>query len=646
MKKIFYSTYTKIAISILCVVSVISAVSIGLHGIRKWDEYNSEVYLFENRFEDSYFLSNVVNSTSYDMYIAATRYINDKTSNPKTYLDNNIDSNHMDYYLSIDGKEFTNTKDKNQNHPYYYQLTIQKDGKIEEMNHPYINGIYIDVSEVENHHIEIYLGLKQEYITTCESIWNEQKAFLNGTILNITYWGLAALACLIYLFIVVGKDEKGNKKTHTIDRMFIEVNLVMIATIIGCGILVVHLFIKEYVHGDFPFELLHSFTCITVMILVSILLILVLSLVRNLKNRTFFSHSLTFVIIKKIIKICMNIIKELQQVVTNHISIMVVGMLFVYTATIGYLGHESWFAPLAVICGFGLFVVVGYIVIKYFNVLNNIKEGVDKIKNGDIDYKISPTRFKDLNHLKDGINDISNGLQASVSKTLKAERMKTELITNVSHDLKTPLTSIISYTTLLSNVENLPEEAKDYIAIIDKKSQRLKSLTQDLFDISKVQSGNEEIVLETLNVETLLSQSLAEYEKELANFTVCTKIEENLHILSDGRKISRVINNLLINISKYTLPFTRVFIDAYSQNDKVIIEMKNISNYPLDFDKEEIMQRFKRGDESRSEEGHGLGLAIVKSYVEVTGGTFDITLDGDMFKTVIMYDQIKTEADK
>ena len=116
MKKIFYSTYTKIAISILCVVSILSAVSIGLHGIRKWDEYNSEVYLFESRFEDSYFLSNVVNSTSYDMYIAATRYINDKTSNPKTYLDNNIDSNHMDYYLSIDGKEFTNTKDKSQNH--------------------------------------------------------------------------------------------------------------------------------------------------------------------------------------------------------------------------------------------------------------------------------------------------------------------------------------------------------------------------------------------------------------------------------------------------------------------------------------------------------------------------------------------------
>ena len=640
MKKLFYSTYTKIAISILCVVSILSAVSFGLHGIRKWDEYNSEVYLFESRFEDSYFLSNVVNSTSYDMYIAATRYINDKTSNPKTYLDNNIDSNHMDYYLSIDGKEFTNTKDKSQNHPYYYQVTIHKDGKIEEMNHPYIHGIYIDVSEVENHHIEMYLGLKPEYITTCESIWNEQKAFLNGTILNITYWGLAALACLIYLFIVVGKDEKGNKKTHGIDRMFIEVNFVMIATIIGCGILLIHLFIKEYVHGDFPFELLHRFTCITVMILVSVLLTLVLSLVRNLKNRTFFSQSLTFIILKKVIEVMKAFINECKTILSNHMSLAVAVILFVYTAIIGLLGHESYYDGFYVIVGIILFLIVSYGVMNYLVSLNRIKEGVNKIRNGELDYKIDKIKYKDLDMLKDGINDISNGLQASVNKTLKAERMKTELITNVSHDLKTPLTSIISYTTLLSNVENLPEEAKDYIAIIDKKSQRLKSLTQDLFDISKVQSGNEEIVLETLNVETLLSQSLAEYEKELENLTVCTKIEENLHILSDGRKMSRVINNLLINISKYTLPHTRVFIDAYSQNDKVIIETKNISNYPLDFDKEEIMQRFKRGDESRSEEGHGLGLAIVKSYVEVTGGTFDITLDGDMFKTVIKYSKV------
>jgi len=366
---------------------------------------------------------------------------------------------------------------------------------------------------------------------------------------------------------------------------------------------------------------------------------LALSIIRNIKNNTFVSRCLTVVIIKKIILLIKNIIDEVRQLLANHTSAAVVGLLFVYTTIIGYLGNCSYHDSMCVIMGVILFVVVGYFVMKYFNSLSRIKDGVDEIRNGNLDYKIDNIPFKDLNNLKDGINDMSSGLQASVSKTLKAERMKTELITNVSHDLKTPLTSIISYTKLLSDIDDLPEEAKDYVAIIDKKSQRLKALTQDLFDISKVQSGNEEVVLEKLNVATLLSQSLAEYEKELADLTLCTRIEEDLHILSDGRKMSRVINNLLVNISKYTMPHTRVFIDTYSKDNKAFIEMKNISSYPLDFDKDEIMQRFKRGDESRTEEGHGLGLAIVKSYVEVTGGKFDIVLDGDMFKSVIEFDK-------
>jgi len=397
--------------------------------------------------------------------------------------------------------------------------------------------------------------------------------------------------------------------------------------------------INQFLYGDFSYELLKLYAQVIVIIGGSALLTLFLSIIRIIKNKTFASRCLTVVVIKKIILSIKNIINEVRQLLANHTSAAVVGLLFVYTTIIGYLGNGSYHDSMCVIMGIILFVVVGYFVMKYFNSLNSIKDGVNKIRTGDLNYKIDNIPFKDLNDLKDGINDMSSGLQASVSKTLKAERLKTELITNVSHDLKTPLTSIISYTKLLSDIDDLPEEAKDYVAIIDKKSQRLKALTQDLFDISKVQSGNEEVVLEKLNVATLLSQSLAEYEKELADLTLCTRIEEDLHILSDGRKMSRVINNLLVNISKYTMPHTRVFIDTYSKDNKAFIEMKNISSYPLDFDKDEIMQRFKRGDESRTEEGHGLGLAIVKSYVEVTGGKFDIVLDGDMFKSVIEFDK-------
>ena len=226
-----------------------------------------------------------------------------------------------------------------------------------------------------------------------------------------------------------------------------------------------------------------------------------------------------------------------------------------------------------------------------------------------------------------------------MSAKLKAERMKAELITNVSHDLKTPLTSIINYTELLSQVEGLPEEARDYVHIIAVKNQRLKNLTQDLFDISKVQSGNEEVVWEKLNVALLLEQALAEHDNEIreSELPFCINAPKDLYISADGRKMSRVIGNLINNILKYTMKHTRVFITAAEKNGEILLEFKNISAYPMDFDADEIMGRFVRGDESRTTEGSGLGLAIVKSYTELCGGRFEIILDGDLFKAVLTF---------
>lgn len=639
MKKILYSIYTKLAVSILCIFCLLSAVTVGMDAFKKWNNYENEVYMLEDNFEDSYYLSNEMHLKSYQIYNAANQYIQDHSFDVKENLKNFIDENDIVYLLTIDDKEFSNTKNLNQNYNYFYQLTIDKKGIIDEIMQPDAGIYFVDASELKGHTVKIYIGLKDRYVESCEELWYEQKNLFTSSLTNITYWILFSIICFIYLIVVIGKDKEGNIKTHSIDHMFIEFNLFINFMTCLLSFAFIQMIANQYFYGDFPFELLKFFINLIIGIASTILLTLFLSIVRNIKNKTFISRCFIFVIIHKILMILKNIFDEMTQIYANHTTIVVIGLFFVYTAIIGYLGNGSYHDSSCILIGFILFLLVGYFVMVYLNSLNKIKMGVDKIRDGDLDYKIDSIYFKDLNHLKDGINDISSGLQASVHKTLKAERLKTELITNVSHDLKTPLTSIINYTQLLSKIENLPEEAKDYIAIIDKKSQRLKTLTQDLFDISKVQSGTEEIVFEKLNVETLLSQSLAEYEKELENVTVCTNFEENLYICSDGRKMSRVINNLLTNISKYTLPNTRVFINTYSNHQKAIIEMKNISSYPLDFDSEEIIQRFKRGDESRSEEGHGLGLAIVKSYVEATGGKFNIVLDGDMFKTIIEFDK-------
>lgn len=241
--------------------------------------------------------------------------------------------------------------------------------------------------------------------------------------------------------------------------------------------------------------------------------------------------------------------------------------------------------------------------------------------------------------MSENINDIAKGLDESLSAKLKAERLKTELITNVSHDLKTPLTSIISYTELLSGVEGLPEEAKDYARIIANKSDRLKNLTQDLFDISKVQSGNESVVLEKIDVSLLINQSLGEHDNEIqqSGLTFCINTAKDLYISADGRKMSRVVSNLINNILKYTMKNTRVFISAYEKNDEIVMEFKNIASYPMDFNAQEIVGRFVRGDSSRTAEGNGLGLAIAKSYTEICDGKFEVIIDGDMFKAFLKF---------
>lgn len=651
MRKVFYSTYTKILVFILCVASFVAAFNTGINGIKIWDDLKSEVYYFEESFDQSNFLSNVLNDVSYELYNVTCTYIHNNSYDIKGYLDSNIDPNFFDYYIIIDDQKFTNIQVDQADHEFYYHIKINKNKPIMDEINPGNRWFGIIYNDFKNRSVEIYVGLTQSYINTCEALWNEQRVFVNDIIGKVASLVLAGIILFSYLMIVTGKDAQGNLVNYAIDRLYIELKFFFMMVVTGLATLVLMALIHRYTRGYLSFNVIHLYTIIGGAIVFSTLLEGILSFIRNIKAKTIVSKSMILSLMGVILKwmkglftigfsFTSDIMKQMTTFIWNYMTISVLIVLFVFTAMIGLLGAYATQSVEFILIGFILFVVLGYFVMMYLNNLYEIKIGVEKIKSGDINHKIKTLTFKDLDHLKDGINDMSNGIQESIEQALKAERLKTELITNVSHDLKTPLTSIINYTKLLSQIENLPEEAKDYIAIIDKKSERLKTLTQDLFDISKVQSGNEQINLEKLNVETLITQSLAEYETELEKLTIITNIEEDLYIKSDGRKMSRVFSNLLLNIAKYSLSNTRVFIHAYKKDNSVIIEMKNISSYPLDFNPDEIMQRFKRGDESRTDEGHGLGLAIVKSYVEATGGIFDIVLDGDMFKAIIKYTKI------
>ncbi len=229
-------------------------------------------------------------------------------------------------------------------------------------------------------------------------------------------------------------------------------------------------------------------------------------------------------------------------------------------------------------------------------------------------------------------------LIVDITERERAEQQRQEFTANVSHDLKTPLTSILNYSDLLGKMDLTPEEANDYARIIYQKGLRLKNLTSDLFDISKVQSGAEQIISERLDACTLARQALAEQDKAVqeSGLTVKAAIpERELPIWADGRKLSRVLENLIGNCVKYALKGTRVFLSVAEENGQAIIELKNTANYEMDFAADEITERFVRGDAARSTEGSGLGLAIAKSYTEACGGTFDVSVDGDQFKVRI-----------
>ena len=232
-------------------------------------------------------------------------------------------------------------------------------------------------------------------------------------------------------------------------------------------------------------------------------------------------------------------------------------------------------------------------------------------------------------------------INKAVEDGVKSERMKTELITNVSHDLKTPLTAIINYVSLMKKEDIKPEHVKDYVTVLDNRTQKLKMLIDDLFEAAKISSNDIEINLEKTDINQLLMQSIVELDDEIkkADLDFITNVpQQEVYILGDGKKLWRVFENLILNVTKYSLKGTRVYIDMIEKDNKVVITIKNISKHPLNFDPKEITERFTRGDLSRNTEGSGLGLSIAKGFVDVQNGNLKIDILGDLFIVTLEFD--------
>ncbi len=382
---------------------------------------------------------------------------------------------------------------------------------------------------------------------------------------------------------------------------------------------------------------------------IAVFMVFYMSFVRRIKAGTMWSGSFTCWIAKGVEKVVRNWRPSVRVLLFFFMHTVITLMLMGIAVT--YYRYRRFGAGLVLIvliflamCGWEAVIFLREGVQR-----NTIMKGIRQIAGGDLEYEIDTKELKgDNKAMGEAINTIGEGLFHAVDDSMKNERLKADLITNVSHDIKTPLTSIINYVDLLKR-ENLDNSrAKGYIQVLDAKSQRLKQLTEDLVEASKISSGNVTLQMDRLNFVELVYQTAGEFNEkfEARGLTAITRLpKEPVVILADGRRIWRVIDNLYNNVAKYAMENTRVYVDMEVLDSVVAFSIKNISDQALNIDASELTERFIRGDVSRSTEGSGLGLSIAQNLTKLMGGTFDIYLDGDLFKVTVTFPVAKGDGE-
>ncbi|PKM89522.1 MAG: two-component sensor histidine kinase [Firmicutes bacterium HGW-Firmicutes-12] len=461
----------------------------------------------------------------------------------------------------------------------------------------------------------VYVAFTPQFLESRIGAWNSEKAFITYCMNQIIGFTLGLVVAFIYLLVIIGRKFFGDKDVHLnfVDSLYTDINIVICLSLIGLwfGSMNFIVFENKISQAIFPITLLIG----------TIGLIFVLSLVKRIKNGSLIKHSLTFAIFYKLFKLIKDIYDSGS--IGIKVALIVIGYPMIVALTF-------FIFPLTI----GFAVWLAFKKVKEFKA---IKEGVTKVKEGELNYKIDIVGKGEFAQLASDINGITDGLNKAVANEVKSERLKTELITNVSHDIRTPLTSIITYVDLLKH-EKEQAKVEEYLEVIDQKSQRLKTLTEDLFEAAKASSGSIPVNYEEIDIVSLITQGLGELNDKIKELKLDFKINypsDKVYIKADGKLLWRALENLLSNIFKYALEGSRVYIDIEDLGQEVKLVIKNISAYELNISSDELMERFKRGDEARTSQGNGLGLSIAKSLIEVQRGSFHIEIDGDLFKAIL-----------
>lgn len=506
------------------------------------------------------------------------------------------------YYYYNDGEKFYNniSLSELEKYNYIYEYNIQT------WNYNINSANNVDGAKI------LYLAFPEDYIQQKQEMWDSIRTELVPIAVSFIISVIAAVIFFVYLIVVAGRkaeDDDVHLSPYS-DRIYSDVLAGIIILTVYVWFFFTYNLLKRsrYRSGSLAIGMDQKVSLIIIGIITAIAAIicldLLISMIRKIKAKKLIKHSLIYIILSGISNFIRSFFNDSR---FEH-----------YPLTKSLYRRQVIFTVSS-----GIMVILSFILIFI-----NIFAGFLPVM---LEAVIIFWYFYENNKTYDEIN---NGLQEGYKEMMKSEKMKVDLITNVSHDLKTPLTSIISYVELLSK-EDLPETARDYVKILSEKSERLKNIVSDLFDLAKSTSGNLPLDLEYLDLKKLIEQTLADMgdDIEKSNMRIKTTLTENpVYIYSDGKKLYRVFQNIIGNALKYSLQGTRIYIDMEIINNRVNVTVKNTASYEMDFTAEEILQRFSRGDKSRSTEGSGLGLSIAESFTRACGGTFRVEIDGDQFR--------------
>jgi signal transduction histidine kinase len=523
------------------------------------------------------------------------------------------------YYASDGENVFTNStkieREQFKTYPFYMIFEDYKrelyPKEIKENEHLF--RITESIDELDSESTVVYVAFTEEFLNLKITEWKENKVKATDSFYKLLGFLVGFTLTFLYLVLVIGRTSFKDQELHlnAIDRLYNDINLVLSTSLI----------IFWTVLLEDVFENIDKMIILITIPIAAVGFALVLSLVRHFKNKTLIKHTLIYSMIYKLVQFVGDVytsgsvgVKTVLIVIGYPILVALTFFMFPIT-----LGLAAWLS------------------LKKIKSFNTIKEGVERIKDGDLHHSIDVGGNGEFGRLAANINSITDGLKKAVDSELKSERLKTELITNVSHDIRTPLTSIITYVDLLKKEKN-PSKVEEYVEVLDQKSKRLKILTDDLFEAAKASSGNIPVHFERIDIVSLITQGLGEVNDKIETLDLEFKInhpKEKVYMTADGKLLWRSIENLLSNIFKYALKGSRVYIDIEDLGSEVLLTFKNISAYELNVSADELMERFKRGDESRFSEGSGLGISIAKSLIDIQKGKFLIQVDGDLFKSMI-----------